>query len=113
MRQLRRSLHRLQQVRRTCRAAHGSARCTACGNGSTSAQPAQPVSLPGVTGLIQPGMALPTLPKQQAAPAPAPVPAAQPAAVPAMEAAPAAPKSANARDAAMAEVIRRTLKSFQ
>ena len=76
-----------------------------------SAQPAQPVSLPGVTGLIQPGMALPTLPKQQAAPAP--VPAAQPAAVPAMEAAPAAPKSANARDAAMAEVIRRTLKSFQ
>lgn len=25
----------LQQVRRTCRAAHGSARCTACGNGST------------------------------------------------------------------------------
>lgn len=78
-----------------------------------SAQPAQPVSLPGVTGLIQPGMALPTLPKQQAAPAPAPVPAAQPAAVPAMEAAPAAPKSANARDAAMAEVIRRTLKSFQ
>ena len=61
--------------------------------------------------LIQPGMALPTLPKQQAAPAP--VPAAQPAAVPAMEAAPAAPKSANARDAAMAEVIRRTLKSFQ
>ena len=79
----------------------------------TAAQPAQPVSLPGVTGLIQPGMALPTLPKQQAAPAPAPVPAAQPAAVPAMEAAPAAPKSANARDAAMAEVIRRTLKSFQ
>ena len=78
-----------------------------------AAQPAQPVSLPGVTGLIQPGMALPTLPKQQAAPAPAPVPAAQPAAVPAMEAAPAAPKSANARDAAMAEVIRRTLKSFQ
>ena len=78
-----------------------------------SAQPAQPVSLPGVTGLIQPGMALPTLPKQQAAPAPAPVPAAQPAAVPAMEAAPAAPKSANARDAAMAEVIRRTLKSIQ
>ena len=35
MRQLRRSLHRLQQVQRTCCAAHGSARCTACGNGST------------------------------------------------------------------------------
>ena len=76
-----------------------------------SAQPALPVSMPGVTWLIQPGMSLPTLHKQQAAPAP--VPAAQPAAVPAMEAAPAAPKSANARDAAMAEVIRRTLKSFQ
>ena len=74
--------------------------------------PAQPVSLPGVTGLIQPGMALPVLPKQPAAPAPAPVPAAQPAAVPAP--APAAPaQPANARDAAMAEVIRRTLKSFQ
>lgn len=109
----RRSLHRLQQVRRTCRAAHGSARCTACGNGSTR-RTACPAGEPaGRYRLIQPGMALPTLPKQQAAPAPAPVPAAQPAAVPAMEAAPAAPKSANARDAAMAEVIRRTLKSFQ
>ena len=78
-----------------------------------AAQPAQPVSLTGVTGLIQPGMALPVLPGKQAAPAPAPapVPAAQPVAESA--AAPAAAKPANARDAAMAEVIRRTLKSFQ
>ena len=76
-----------------------------------AAQPVEPVSLPGVTGLIQPGMALPTLPKQQAAPAPAPVPV--PAAQPAAPSAPAAAKPANARDAAMAEVIRRTLKSFQ
>lgn len=73
--------------------------------------PAAPAAsaLPGVTGLIQPGMALPTLPNAQPAAAPAPAPAAQPAAAPA----PAASKPANARDAAMAEVIRRTLKSFQ
>ena len=72
------------------------------------AAPAPAVSaLPGVTGLIQPGMALPTLPKAQPAAAPTPAPAPQPAA------APAAAKPANARDAAMAEVIRRTLKSFQ
>lgn len=105
-------------------------RCTGCGKcGSAVAAPApvtaqpipQPVApqplpaapaasaLPGVTGLIQPGMALPTLPNAQPAAAPAPAPAAQPAAAPA----PAAAKPANARDAAMAEVIRRTLKSFQ
>ena len=72
------------------------------------AAPAPAVSaLPGVTGLIQPGMALPTLPKAQPAAAPTPAPAPQPAA------APAAAKPANARDAAMAEVIRRTLRSFQ
>lgn len=102
--------------------------CTGCGKcGSAAAAPApvmappipQPVApqplpaapaasaLPGVTGLIQPGMALPTLPNAQPAAAPAPAPAAQPAA------SPAAAKPANARDAAMAEVIRRTLKSFQ
>ena len=111
---------------------HCTGHCSSCGKcGSAAAAPApvmaqpipqpmtpQPVSaapapavsaLPGVTGLIQPGMALPTLPNAQPAPAPAPAPAAQPAAAPA----PAAAKPANARDAAMAEVIRRTLKSFQ
>ena len=78
-----------------------------------AALPAEPVSLPGVTGLIQPGMTLPVLPGKQAAPAPAPAP--MPTAQPAAESAavPAAAKPANARDAAMAEVIRRTLKSFQ
>lgn len=107
---------------------HCTGHCSGCGKcGSAAAAPApvtarpipQPVApqplpaapaasaLPGVTGLIQPGMALPTLPNAQ--PAPAPAPAAQPAAAPA----PAAAKPANARDAAMAEVIRRTLKSFQ
>lgn len=105
---------------------HCTGHCTGCGKcGSAAAAPApvtaQPIpqpmdpqplpatpaasALPGVTGLIQPGMALPTLPNAQ--PAPAPAPAAQPAA------SPAAAKPANARDAAMAEVIRRTLKSFQ
>lgn len=104
--------------------------CSGCGKcGSAAAAPApvmaqpipQPVApqplpaapaasaLPGVTGLIQPGMALPTLPNAQPAAAPAPAPAAQPVAAPA----PTASKPANARDAAMAEVIRRTLKSFQ
>ena len=109
---------------------HCTGHCSGCGKcGSAAAAPApvmaqpgpqpmtpQPVpaapapavsALPGVTGLIQPGMALPTLPKAQPAAAPTPAPAAQPAA------APAAAKPANARDAAMAEVIRRTLKSFQ
>lgn len=107
---------------------HCTGHCSGCGKcGSAAAAPApvmaqpipQPVApqplpaapaasaLPGVTGLIQPGMALPTLPNAQ--PAAAPAPAAQPAAAPA----PAASKPANARDAAMAEVIRRTLKSFQ
>lgn len=78
-----------------------------------AALPAEPVSLPGVTGLIQPGMALPVLQGKQEAPAPAPTP--MPTAQPAAESAvvPAAAKPANARDAAMAEVIRRTLKSFQ
>lgn len=105
---------------------HCTGHCSGCGKcGSAAPAPApvmaqpipQPVApqplpaapaasaLPGVTGLIQPGMALPTLPNAQ--PAPAPAPAAQPAA------SPAAAKPANARDAAMAEVIRRTLKSFQ
>ena len=109
---------------------HCTGHCSGCGKcGSAAAAPApvmaqpgpqpmtpQPVpaapapavsALPCVTGLIQPGMALPTLPKAQPAAAPTPAPAAQPAA------APAAAKPANARDAAMAEVIRRTLKSFQ
>lgn len=109
---------------------HCTGHCSGCGKcGSAAAAPApvmaqpipqpmtpQPVpaapapavsALPGVTGLIQPGMALPTLPKAQPAAAPTPAPAPQPAA------APAAAKPANARDAAMAEVIRRTLKSFQ
>ena len=59
-----------------------------------SEQPAQPVSLPGVTGLIQPGMALPTpAQKKQQAVLPL-VPAAQPGAVLVMEAALAALKSA-------------------
>lgn len=100
---------------------HCTGHCTGCGKcGSAAAAPApvtaQPIpqplpaapaasALPGVTGLIQPGMALPTLPNAQ--PAAVPAPAAQPAA------SPAAAKPANARDAAMAEVIRRTLKSFQ
>lgn len=107
---------------------HCTGHCTGCGKcGSAAAAPApvtaqpipQPVApqplpaapaasaLPGVTGLIQPGMALPTLPNAQPTAASAPAPAAQPAA------SPAAAKPANARDAAMAEVIRRTLKSFQ
>ena len=105
---------------------HCTGHCSGCGKcGSAAPAPApvmaqpipQPVApqplpaapaasaLPGVTGLIQPGMALPTLPNAQPAPTPAPAP--QPAD------APAAAKPANARDAAMAEVIRRTLKSFQ
>lgn len=113
MRQLRRSLHRLQPSAAHLPCSHGSARCTACGNGS-ALRTACPAGEPAGRYRADPAGHGAAHPAQTAGGScPAPVPAAQPAAVPAMEAAPAAPKSANARDAAMAEVIRRTLKSFQ
>ena len=81
------------------------------------AAPASAAALNGVTGLIRPGMGLPPRPKAQPAASAVPVAPAASKAVPAAPAAAAAPAQpapkAAAREDAMAEVIRRTLQSFQ
>ena len=81
------------------------------------AAPASAAALNGVTGLIRPGMGLPPLPKAQPAASAVPVAPVASKAVPAAPAAAAAPAQpapkAAAREDAMAEVIRRTLQSFQ
>lgn len=81
------------------------------------AAPASAAALNGVTGLIRPGMGLPPLPKVQPAALAVPVAPVASKAVPAVPAAAAAPAQpapkAAAREDAMAEVIRRTLQSFQ
>lgn len=81
------------------------------------AAPASAAALNGVTGLIRPGMGLPPRPKAQPAASAVPVAPVASKAVPAVPAAAAAPAQpapkAAAREDAMAEVIRRTLQSFQ
>ena len=81
------------------------------------AAPASAAALNGVTRLIRPGMGLPPLPKAQPAASAVPVAPVASKAVPAAPAAAAAPAQpapkAAAREDAMAEVIRRTLQSFQ